>query len=234
MDPPWYEDYTRRFLHFAAQALGIGGHLLIAMPPRGTRPGITTANRETLSWAEHLGFVLKSTQQGAVPYETPFFERNALRAAGILNVAPDWRRGDLWTLRKTDVCRVEWLGDIARRDWREFIFGSVRLRVDCEAHCIGSDPRLRSIVDGDVLPSVSRRDSRRIRAHVWTTGNRVFACDAPLELASMVSDWQRQCHEQGPQHDEQRDARNQLFELIDRERAELAWPSRGVAGCEIE
>jgi hypothetical protein len=39
-----------------------------------------------------------------------------------------------------------------------------------------ADPSLVSVVPGDVLQSVSRRDSRRRLADVWTSGNRIFAC----------------------------------------------------------
>ncbi len=229
MDPPWYEDYMCRFLHFAARALVVGGHLLTAMPASGTRPDIALANREILKWAERLGFALEDQYQGAIPYETPYFERNALRAAGILNVAANWRRGDLWVLRKLRAQEIEWPGNIARPIWQEFTFGPVRLRVDCGSACESSDPRLQSIVDGDILPSVSRRDSRRKRARVWTTGNRVFACDAPLRYASMVSEWQANYPQNGSLGDAQQCARDHLFELIDRERTELAWPSRREA-----
>src|SRR5262249_61566996 len=33
-----------------------------------------------------------------------------------------------------------------------------------------------SLVPGDILPSVSRRDKRRRLTGVWTSGNRIFAC----------------------------------------------------------
>ena len=46
-------------------------------------------------------------------------------------------------------------------------------------------PELVAIVKGDILPSVSRRDSRRLAASVWTSGNRVFACARP-DLAAAV------------------------------------------------
>lgn len=232
MDPPWYADYVCRFLHFAARSLQIDGHLLIAMPPCGTRPGVAAANQAILMWAERLGLVLESEHLGAVPYETPFFEHNALRAAGILNVAPDWRRGDLWVLRKIEAPVAEWPGDLVRPTWREFAFGPVRVRVDSGASAEGFDPCLQSIVEGDVLPSVSRRDSRRMRARVWTTGNRVFACEAPAKFAEMVLQWQHSPN--GSVSDADRRARTHLFELIDRERAELAWPTRQEAGRPID
>jgi hypothetical protein len=41
-------------------------------------------------------------------------------------------------------------------------------------------------VPGDILDSVSRRDTRRAKADVWTSGNRIFACPstASLELVT--------------------------------------------------
>ena len=31
---------------------------------------------------------------------------------------------------------------------------------------------------------------RRGHARVWTTGNRIFGCDAPEKLGSILDDWQ--------------------------------------------
>ena len=38
---------------------------------------------------------------------------------------------------------------------------------------------LRSIVPGDILPTVRRTDPRRKRADIWTSGNRIFATGHP-------------------------------------------------------
>ena len=47
-------------------------------------------------------------------------------------------------------------------------------------------PILRSIVVGDVLDAVSRRDERRRAVDLWTTGNRVLACSSPLALHALL------------------------------------------------
>jgi len=49
-----------------------------------------------------------------------------------------------------------------------------------------ASPVLRSIIPGDVLPSVSRRDPRRNDATVWTSGNRIFGCDGTATLATII------------------------------------------------
>ena len=228
MDPPWYDDHVRRFLHFAATVLRDGGYLLLAMPAFGTRPGIAEENDRILAWAKRLGFVLERAQCGTMPYETPPFERNSLRAAGIQNVGDAWRRGDLWTLRKQPAELPDWPGDIIQSAWREFMFGPVRVRVDARAGDTGADPSLQSIVDGDVLPTVSRRDQRRAAARVWTTGNRVYACEAPAKLASMLEAWsESKTVPQGSPAVNQR-VRDHVYTVIAQECAELAWPDRGA------
>src|SRR5207248_3620298 len=47
-------------------------------------------------------------------------------------------------------------------------------------------PVLRSLVPGDILPTVSRRDPRRKNATVWTSGNRIFGCDGTATLATII------------------------------------------------
>lgn len=190
MDPPWYDEYLQRFLWFAASSMRRGGTLLLAMPPVGTRPGIEEEHVRHRDWCAKLGFQLEQVEEGVLPYETPLFERNALRAAGILNVPPDWRRGDLWVLRKVGSNRAKWPGDLDRTGWSEHRFGQVRLRVDRRAVGEGGAPTLVPLVPGDVLPTVSRRDTRRAAARVWTTGNRIFGCSAPDELGRILDDWQ--------------------------------------------
>ncbi len=49
---------------------------------------------------------------------------------------------------------------------------------------------LISLVKGDILPTVSRRDPRRRQADVWTSGNRIFQTDNPrLVLEAALSCW---------------------------------------------
>jgi hypothetical protein len=226
MDPPWYEEYVRRFLYFSAMHLRLGGHLLVAMPASGTRPGIVDENRRVMAWAEDLGFELVNIRYGVLPYETPPFERNALHAYGILNIGEEWRRGDLWILRKETSSLPSWPGDISHTPWKEFRFGAVRVRVDSGAVSMGSNPLLRSIVEGDVLPTVSRRDARRTTVQVWTTGNRVFACEAPATFSLMLEAWQHHKRFQKLTDDDEKNARDQFFSIIERERAELSWPDK--------
>jgi hypothetical protein len=233
MDPPWYEEYMRRSLYFAAAAVAVDGHLLLAMPALGTRPDIAQENERALEWTEQLGFVLKSVERGCLRYETPLFERNALRAAGILNVGAEWRRGDLWILRKEASHSMEWPGDLACQPWQEIVLEGVRVRVDTDATPVGVDPSLRTIVHGDVLPSVSRRDPRRAAVRVWTSGNRVFSCDAPATFLSMAQSWAGNSCRPRSADDARCHAREHFLSIIDRERRECSeWSCARLANCE--
>jgi hypothetical protein len=225
MDPPWYPDYITRFIYFAARALAPNGHLLLAMAPRGTRPGIAEETRDTERWLEQNGFEILDILASSVAYETPPFERNSLRASGISNVGNAWRRGDLWILQKQGVGSASWPGDVVTNLWREFAFGPVRVRVDVGRRDSGSNASLRTIVEGDVLSTVSRRDPRRASASVWTSGNRVYGCESPLAFASILEAWSQSPRDMNVT-DADRDDRNSFFAIVERERAELGWAGR--------
>src|SRR5205085_6500510 len=109
---------------------------------------------------------------------SPPFERNALRAEGILNVPQEWRRADLVGLSKSASTQIPrpMLSSIEGDKWTEESLLSVRIRIREHSSLEFDDPTLVSFVHGDVLPSPSRRDGRRPLVDVWTSGNRVFAC----------------------------------------------------------
>ncbi len=221
MDPPWYEEYVRRFLWFAEKITRIGGTLLLAMPPNGTRPGIVEENARLLAWCQELGFEREDVVLARLPYDMPPFERNALRAVNIVNVHGTWRKADLWRLRKVRSILLAWPGDVASIPWSEHRFGPVRLRVNCDAPSNGEDPRLRSLIENDVLPTVSRRDPRRNEARVWTTGNRIFACDAPKMLRAILEDWHHERDTVELSRDIKREIRGQIDVIVEKEAREL-------------
>lgn len=221
MDPPWYEEYVQRFLWFAGQITRAGGTLLLAMPPDGTRPDIVGENLRLLAWCRELGFEREAMALARLPYEMPPFERNALRAMDILNIHPTWRKADMWRLRKLRSVSPAWPGDVAYSPWSEHRFGSVRIRINHDAPSQGEDPRLRSLIANDVLPSVSRRDRRRDEARVWTTGNRIFACDAPKILSAVVDDWRNERDTVELSSDVKGEIRAQIRAIVEREAREL-------------
>ena len=110
-------------------------------------------------------------------YQTPPFERNALLAAGVEGRSK-WRKVTLWILRKEQSHQVPrpTRASIQREEWWESCIFGTRIRFRRQTQNGFDDPTLMSIIDGDVLSSVSRRNRMREFVDVWTSGNRVFAC----------------------------------------------------------
>jgi hypothetical protein len=189
VDPPWYREHERLFLWAAARLCRAGGAVLVSMPAEGTRPGVRAEREATFRFARQLGFEVERMEPGALGYVSPPFERNSLAAVGLGGMPAEWRRGDLVVLRlreHTDaarpVCAVE-------TRWPEVTIGAVRVRIratGAETPQAALDPRLREVVPGDVLDTVSRRDPRREAVPMWTSGNRVFAARSPRALVELV------------------------------------------------
>lgn len=184
-DPPWYEAETIGFLWTASTLAGTGAHVLLSLPPVETRPGIPEERERITAAAVRFGLELVRLTEGVLSYRTPFFEANAMEAAGT-SMPPDWRVGDLAMFRRTDaVCGLRPVLE-SEPEWVERSLGLTRFKLR-EATTTGfASPVLISIVPNDVLPSVSRRDSRRTGASVWTSGNRIFGCEGTETLATVI------------------------------------------------
>ena len=177
VDPPWYPDYLQPMLRCAAAACRRDGVVLASLPPDGIRPGAAEERDAVEQFAAIQGLDRVAFDQLAISYETPFFEENALAAAGI-RVPGVWRRGDLAVYRHRRAFGDEGAVPERRRpSWAEVEIEGMRVRIRLDAATPSADPGLRSLVRGDVLPSVSRRDPRRGEANVWTSGNRIFQAD---------------------------------------------------------
>lgn len=175
-DPPWYENEMMAFLWAARRLCVVGGHVLISVPPEGTRPDVAQEWARIAASSQEMGLELVDFQRGALSYLSPLFEQNALLAANVPATDGNWRRGDLAVLRCIDECaavRPRTVGDLK---WDERSVTGVRIRLRVQRRVGWQDPTLRPIADTDVLPSISRRDHRRSAVDVWTSGNRVFSC----------------------------------------------------------
>jgi hypothetical protein len=177
-DPPWYPLPLKGFLWAASHACAPGGHILLSLPPSGTRPGIDQELREFFDWAQELGTNLLQILPSELPYVSPPFEINALRSQGINSFPTEWRRGDLAVLsRGPHISTYNPFDEHQPEEiWDELMLQGVRLKIRHQEANIFLNPELRTIVPGDILPSVSRRDERRQLVDVWTSGNRVYSC----------------------------------------------------------
>ena len=92
IDPPWYLDFVRPMILTAAAACREGGYILVSLPPAGARAKAALDRARLFRLAGRLGLELHREYALSVEYDTPFFEANALKAAGIAALRA-WRRG---------------------------------------------------------------------------------------------------------------------------------------------
>ena len=186
-DPPWYEDETLAFLRTAACICADQGKVLLSSAPDGVRPGIREERERIIAGAAKSGLRFLGIERLALSYATPFFEHNALRAAGFVHVAPNWRRGDLLIFELTGDALPGPMNPIAHRaEWAQVDIRGATIWVRSKDQPGFIDPRLVRLVQGDILPTVSRRDGRREAADVWTAGNRIYRCDGPHILSIIL------------------------------------------------
>jgi hypothetical protein len=177
VDPPWYPEHLHAFLWVAARSCRRGGHVLVSLPPLGTRPGIAAERARFVEYADECGLQLVRLDAGSLPYVSPPFERNALRADGTPHVPSDWRRGDLAVFtRARTTLTARPAAPACEETWHEVGVAGLRVRLRPREGNGFVAPTLIRLVPGDILPTVSRRDLRRQRADVWTAGNRIFGC----------------------------------------------------------
>jgi hypothetical protein len=183
-DPPWYPEFQMAFIWHASHMCQIGGKVMLIVPGIGTRPTIQREWQSLLDWAYKFGLSYSGLAPITVSYDTPYFEHNALRHEGITLPLTSWRRADLAIFSKERRNGIKQPLLVSRNDWSSRSFFGIKIRKSNSKGFI--DPTLVSLVDGDVLTSVSRRDPRRQSADVWTSGNRVFACKGTNILAIIL------------------------------------------------
>ena len=176
-DPPWYEEETLAFLRTAARICADLGKVLLSSAPNGVRPGIQEERDRIVRAAKESGLTFLGTEPHVLSYATPFFEHNALRAAGFAHVMPNWRRGDLLTFQRAgDSLSGPTNPMLLVPEWVQFDVRGATIWVRPRDQQGFIDPGLVPVVPGDILPTVSRRDVRREAADVWTAGNRIYRC----------------------------------------------------------
>jgi hypothetical protein len=179
IDPPWYTTQFMQFIWFASECLRIGGTLSISMPQLHTRPTLPQERRSWFKYCNELGLELLQLENKKMEYVMPFFEFNALRAAGIKNISPLWRKGDYVKFQKFENTTLERPnGDLVSSKWQEIEIDTVRFKVNLEDTQTEKFD-IKHIVLGDILPTVSSRDERRTLANLWTSGNRIYHVSNP-------------------------------------------------------
>jgi len=182
VDPPWYLDQFGGMLSQASHHCRMGAHIFASTPAEDVRPGIVDDLVQITETATQSGLELDNEEPAVLVYRTPFFEVNALRAAGIGAWLPNWRRGNLTIYRKRLMGRECPVAD--KVPAFELTLSGIRLRLlgwDDDAQV-----EFAPLYEGEIFPSVSMRATRRPEASLWTSGNRAFIAPRGLTLAAML------------------------------------------------
>lgn len=188
MDPPWYSPHFYQFMWLAAQCVELGGTVGISLPPLNTRPDIPKERIDWFAFCLKQGLCLENLFSQKLHYAMPFFEFNAFRAAGIQDILPFWRKGDLALFRKVDSkLQSRPVLDESLFEWVEKEIDSVRIRIKIDKAKVSAKKlQISSLIKGDILPSISSRDPRREDANVWTSGNRIYKVNDSQKLLKLI------------------------------------------------
>lgn len=199
MDPPWYTPHFYQFMWLAAHCVEPGGIVGISLPPINTRPSIDKERIDWFSFCQNNGLCLENLYAQKLQYAMPFFEFNAFRTAGIRDILPFWRKGDLALFRKvhSDTSNRPKL-DENRPEWIEKEIDTVRIRVKIQKNEKEQEQQeqkedalvITHLSKGDILPTVSTRDKRRDLANIWTSGNRIFNVNNAGKFLQLIDDYQ--------------------------------------------
>lgn len=188
MDPPWYSPFFYQFMWLASQCVELNGIVGISLPPINTRPDIDKERIEWFSFCQKNGLCLENLYAQKLHYAMPFFEFNAFRAAGIKDVLPFWRKGDLALFQKVRQLKDKRPVFKDSNTWVEREVDSVRIRVNPDKNSSNKKIEIKSIIKGDILPTVSTRDDRRSSANIWTSGNRIYQVSDPARFLKLLDD----------------------------------------------
>ena len=190
-DPPWYLEDFQAWLVAAARLTRIGGVIAFPLFLSLLRPTASTERERILELAATFGFVEIARQ--AITYETPLYEREALRSAGIMD-AGNWRLADLVIIRKVKThresywSRVRATASSAFNSWLPFLIANqvVLLRKTSAT----SHAKLIAPIIGTkqfTYDTVSARDPRRGRIGIWTSHNRVAEISDSRVLSRLLA-----------------------------------------------
>ncbi len=181
-DPPWYVEHYRAFIDVSRAMLLRGGHLLLSVLPRLTRPSAAHDRSEVLSFADVRGFELETVEPASLEYSSPPFEREALRSEGLTLAC--WRLGDLYIfVKKRATSRPAPLVRVPREPelWHTYVIGRSVVKIKWDGTPGEGEFRFDAVsATGEMrLRTVSRRSPVRPQINVWTSRNIALHVSRP-------------------------------------------------------
>lgn len=188
-DPPWYTEHYRAFLEAGHMILLPEGRILMSVLPRLTRPSAATDRFQVIESAASLGFDLIEVTPGALHYESPPFEIEALRAEGL--ALGEWRSGDLFSFAMRSPVRRKRVPQTKPKDlerWESIPFGrtTVKIKVERTESREPFDFKAASSTGSIRLRSVSRRSPARSRINFWTSRNVALTITKPQMVGELL------------------------------------------------
>lgn len=183
-DAPWYPTALQHWLSVATLAVRSGGVVMFALLPPLHRPKAGDDRRQILAAASRSGQV--RVHPGAVRYQTPRFEREALATAGVCAPAA-WRTADLVYLTVQRPAPAPTELPAVGHPWLRFSIGSQVVHLDPRAPAEPGD--LLESIDGRAdfrYGSISTRDPRRSTIGIWTSRSRVASVRRPDVVAAVL------------------------------------------------
>ena len=169
IDPPWYPEETVRWVSLGAASIKKHGQIFLSIWPDETRPNAIMDKKEFLKWVKGWGDY--DIIEGFFNYETPKFEKEALKAKQI-DLKPSFRKGDLLKITKNSTPDVP-LPIIKKHLWHRFVIGEYQLALrvnECEEiPSIHKHPK----ANGWIWTSVSKRAIGRDQISLWDSNNKV-------------------------------------------------------------
>jgi hypothetical protein len=188
LDPPWYLPTMTNWLVKALTLTKRDSEILLSVPGRFTRPSASQDQKLVAGKARRYGDI--NVESCTLEYDTPLFEIEALKAAG-LPITGRWRLGDLIVVVRNDRKHNRPLSATSTplKDWSEFQIMNqiISVRHRPALHTVRKpidEELLQEVpgVTGKVLDSVSRRDPRLQAVDVWTSRNRVASSADTTEI----------------------------------------------------
>lgn len=180
-DPPWYVNDYKIFLAHASKLVKVGGVVMVALLSLNARPNAYLDRYDIFFTAKKLGLHIEFIEKNRIAYQTPLFEQNSLQNEGI-RISKNWRYGDLVLFRKihesnayTNVLQsVKKNQKIETKNWISFLIRGYKIKINSKDLDPDIEPELISLEKNDILPTVSRRYTKRSQIDLWLWDNRVY------------------------------------------------------------